>query len=255
MPCIRAPELSLRQLRCELAWRTQWQRACGLRFRRQEQLRLAAITGYNETLSGTRLLHSRNGQVKTGLDVLAGRGALFASATARDMPVRPPSCASRPCRIGLVTNQTGVDSQGRRGIDLLAQMPDVELRAIFSPEHGISGTLDTTRIAETRDQATGVPVYSVYGATDAARRPSPEVLKRLDAVVFDLQDAGVRWYTYETTLGYFLEACSAAKLPLIVLDRPNPITGAFVQGAVSEASTPLHAKAARSETPPATRAS
>ena len=222
--------------------------AAGLRLEvpEQEQLRLAAITGYNETLSGTRLLHSRNGQVKTGLDVLAGRGAVFASATARDMPVRPPSCASRPCRVGLVTNQTGVDSQGRRGIDLLAHMPDVELRAIFSPEHGISGTLDTTRIAETRDQATGVPVYSVYGATDAARRPSPEVLKGLDAVVFDLQDAGVRWYTYETTLGYFLEACSTAKLPLIVLDRPNPITGAFVQGAVSEAATPLHAREARS---------
>ena len=113
-------------------------------------------------------------------------------------------------------------------------MPDVDLRAIFSPEHGISGVLDTTQIDEARDKATGVRVYSVYGATDAARRPSPEVLKGLDAVVFDIQDAGVRWYTYETTLGYFLEACAAAKLPLIVLDRPNPITGAFVQGSVSD---------------------
>ncbi len=183
------------------------------------------------------LLQSRNGQVKTGLDVLAGRGALFSAPRRREdrcgnrkEPRRPPNCASRPCRVGLVTNQTGVDSHGRRGIDLLARMPDVELRAIFSPEHGISGVLDTTQIDEARDQATGVRVYSVYGATDAARRPSPEVLKGLDAVVFDIQDAGVRWYTYETTLGYFLEACAAAKLPLIVLDRPNPITGAFVQG-------------------------
>lgn len=203
------------------------------------------------------LLQSRNGQVKTGLDVLAGRGALFSAPVAgktgaaggKNLPRRPPSCASRPCRVGLVTNQTGVDSQGRRGIDLLARMPDVELRAIFSPEHGISGALDTTKIDEARDQATGVRVYSVYGATDAARRPSPEVLKGLDAMVFDIQDAGVRWYTYETTLGYFLEACAAAKLPLIVLDRPNPITGAFVQGSVSDAFTPSHATAAHSGDP------
>jgi uncharacterized protein YbbC (DUF1343 family) len=213
----------------------------------KERLKLAAITGYNETLSGSRLLQSRNGQVKTGLDVLADRGALFLSTAAtakagagpgaaagKDLQRRPPNCASRPCRVGLVTNQTGIDSQGRRGIDLLARMPDVELRAIFSPEHGISGVLDTTQINEARDQATGVRVYSVYGATDAARRPSPEVLKGLDAMIFDIQDAGVRWYTYETTLGYFLEACAAAKLPLIVLDRPNPITGAFVQGSVSD---------------------
>jgi uncharacterized protein YbbC (DUF1343 family)/CubicO group peptidase (beta-lactamase class C family) len=230
----------------------------------EERLKLAAITGYNETLTGVRLLQSRNGQVKTGLDVLAGRGVLFPSdpatdkaavtgapsaAAGKDTLRRPSSCASRPCRIGLVTNQTGVDSQGRRGIDLLARMPDVELHAIFSPEHGISGALDTTRIDEAHDQATGVPVYSVYGATDAARRPSLEVLKGLDAVVFDIQDAGVRWYTYEATLGYFLEACAKAKLPLIVLDRPNPITGAFVQGAVSDASIPLGAKAALSGDP------
>jgi uncharacterized protein YbbC (DUF1343 family) len=199
-----------------------------------------AILGHSKTLSGTRLLHSRNGQVKTGLDVLAERGALFASKAGENLPggeprLRPATCASRPCRVGLVTNQTGVDSRGRRGIDLLAKLRDVELRAIFSPEHGINGALDTTHIAEARDRATGVRVYSVYGSSDAARRPPPEVLKQLDAVVFDIQDAGVRWYTYETTLGYFLEACAAAKLPLIVLDRPNPITGAVVQGAVSDA--------------------
>ncbi len=193
----------------------------------------------------TRSLQSRNGHVKTGLDVLTERGALFSAPVAAKIgaAARPPSCASRPCRVGLVTNQTGTDSQGRRGIDLLARMPDVELRAIFSPEHGISGVHDTTQINEVRDQATGVRVYSVYGATDAARRPSPEVLKGLDTVVFDIQDAGVRWYTYETTLGYFLEACAAAKLPLIVLDRPNPITGAFVQGSVSDAFPPMPSKA------------
>ena len=116
-------------------------------------------------------------------------------------------------------------------------MPDVELRAIFSPEHGISGTLDTTRIDEARDQATGVPRLQRLRRHRCRPAAFAGVLKGLDAVVFDIQDAGVRWYTYETTLGYFLEACAAAKLPLIVLDRPNPITGAFVQGAVSIART------------------
>ena len=90
--------------------------------------------------------------------------------------------------------------------------------------------LDTTDINNTKDEATGVPVYSVYGGTDAARRPAPEVLKELDAVVFDIQDAGVRFYTYETTLGYFLEAAAKAGIEIVVLDRPDPITGSFVQG-------------------------
>ena len=85
------------------------------------------------------------------------------------------------------------------------------------------------------DAATGVPVYSVYGGTDAARRPPPDVMKTLDAVVFDIQDAGVRFYTYETTLGYFLEAAAKAGIELIVLDRPDPVTGSFVQGPVSDA--------------------
>ncbi|HWR37031.1 MAG TPA: DUF1343 domain-containing protein, partial [Clostridia bacterium] len=122
----------------------------------------------------------------------------------------------------------------RRAIDLLAKAPGVELAAIFSPEHGVTGTLDTTDIGNTKDQATGVPVYSVYGAKDAQRRPSIDVLKTLNALVFDIQDAGVRFYTYETTLGYFLEAAKAADIELIVLDRPNPITGSYVQGPVSE---------------------
>src|SRR5262249_17756134 len=131
-------------------------------------------------------------------------------------------------------NQTGIDSSGRRTIDVLAQATGVELRAIFSPEHGVTGDLDTPKIGNSRDAATGVPVYSVYGGTDAARRPQEEVLTQLDMIVIDLQDAGVRFYTYETTLGYFLEAAGKAKVSIIVLDRPNPITGSFVQGPMSE---------------------
>ena len=94
--------------------------------------------------------------------------------------------------------------------------------------------MDTTDIANSKDAATGVPVYSVYGAKDADRRPSADVLKNLDAIVFDVHDVGTRFYTYETTLGYFLEAAAKADIEMFVFDRPNPITGSFVQGAVSD---------------------
>jgi uncharacterized protein YbbC (DUF1343 family) len=137
-------------------------------------------------------------------------------------------------KIGVLTNQTGVDSDGKRTIDVLAKAPGVSLQAIFSPEHGVTGTLDTTDVANSKDAATGIPVYSIYGATDASRRPPLDLLKGLDAVVLDIQDAGVRFYTYETTLGYFLEAAAKAGTQVVVLDRPNPITGSFVQGPVSD---------------------
>ena len=127
-----------------------------------------------------------------------------------------------------------MDAEGRRTIDVLAHASGVTLTAIFSPEHGVTGVLDTTDVANSKDAATGIPVYSVYGATDTARRPSLDVLKTLNTVVIDLQDAGVRFYTYETTLGYFLEAAAKAGTEIIVLDRPNPITGSFVQGPVSD---------------------
>jgi uncharacterized protein YbbC (DUF1343 family) len=138
-------------------------------------------------------------------------------------------------KIGLVTNQTGLDAEGRRTIDVLASAPGVSLEAIFSPEHGVTGTIDDIHVANSKDAVTGIPIYSVYGGTDAARRPSQDVLKTLDAVVFDIQDAGARFYTYETTLGYFLEGAAKAGIEMIVLDRPNPVNGAFVQGPVSDA--------------------
>ncbi|MGA7906059.1 MAG: serine hydrolase [Candidatus Sulfotelmatobacter sp.] len=193
----------------------------------KEKLRWLSITGYNEAQSAARRMSARNGSVKTGIDVLEEHGFdVLKTATGKK-------------RIGLVTNQTGVDAEGRRTIDVLAQAhllnPGVSLEAIFSPEHGVTGTLDTTDINNSKDTATGIPVYSVYGATDAARRPDPEVMKNLDAVVFDIQDVGARFYTYETTLGYFLEAAAKAGVELIVLDRPDPITGSFVQGPVADA--------------------
>ena len=190
----------------------------------KEALRWKSITGYNEAWSAGRRMSTRNGAVKTGIDVLEEHGF--------DV-LRPPAGSAPEAKrhIGLVTNQTGIDAAGKRTIDVLAQAPGVSLDAIFSPEHGVTGTLDTTDLNNSKDAATGVPVYSVYGGSDAARRPPPEVLRSLDAIVFDIQDAGVRFYTYETTLGYFLEAAAKAGIEMIVLDRPNPITGAFVQGA------------------------
>ena len=136
----------------------------------------------------------------------------------------------------MLTNQTGIDSQGRRTIDVLSQIPGVQLTAIFAPEHGAVGELDTTNVGNSVDPATHVPVYSVYGASEAQRRPPLDVLKNLDAVVVDLQDAGVRFYTYETTMGYFLESAAKAGIEVIVLDRPNPVTGSFVQGPLAESA-------------------
>ena len=189
----------------------------------KEGLRWESITGYNEAQSAARRMNARNGSVKNGIDVLEEHGFDVLQVTGSKK------------KIGLVTNQTGIDAEGRRTIDVLAGAAGVTLEAIFSPEHGVTGTLDTTDVGNSKDAATGAPVYSVYGPTDAARRPAADVMKSLDAVVFDVQDAGVRFYTYETTLGYFMEAAAAAGVEVIVLDRPDPVTGSFVQGPVADA--------------------
>jgi uncharacterized protein YbbC (DUF1343 family)/CubicO group peptidase (beta-lactamase class C family) len=232
----------------------------------KEAQRWKSITGYNEALSAARRMSTRNGTVKNGIDVLEEHGfdvlkgtfppsaknaeglgnqtqgpanqaanAQSTDAQSQGSTSAPQVSAPAKKRIGLVTNQTGIDATGKRTIDVLAQAPGISLEAIFSPEHGVTGALDTTQVGNSVDAATGVAVYSVYGATDAARRPSVDVLKTLDAVVFDIQDAGARFYTYETTLGYFLEAAAQAGIEMIVLDRPNPVTGSFVQGPVSDA--------------------
>lgn len=189
-----------------------------------EKMRIATLTGYNEMQSAARKLPARNGIVKTGIDVL--ESSHFA--------VLHPAKSGSPRRIGLLTNQTGIDADSRRTIDILAKVPGISLNVIFSPEHGVTGTLDTTGVRNTKDEATGIVVYSVYGGKESARHPPIDVLKRLDAVVIDIADAGVRFYTYETTVGYFLEAAAKAGIEVVILDRPNPITGSFVEGPVSE---------------------
>jgi uncharacterized protein YbbC (DUF1343 family) len=143
-------------------------------------------------------------------------------------------------RLGLLTNQTGVDHDGRRAIDILARdaraaMAGLELVTLFSPEHGVSGAQDTEHIANGIDSPTGLPIVSLYGAADAQRRPRAVDLRKLDAIVIDLQDAGVRFYTYDTLAGYFLEAAAASGIEIVVLDRPDLIGGSSVQGPVSDA--------------------
>ena len=190
----------------------------------REKLRLARITGYNETLMAGRRFEQRNGTVRNGVDVLEDHAF-------GELGPDP----QHPVRLGLITNQSGVDAHHQRTADVLAHVPGLKLAAIFSPEHGLAGTMDTTEIANGRDAATGAPVYSVYGATESDRRPDPALISGLDVLVYDIADVGVRFYTYETTLGYFLEAAAKAGKRIVVLDRPNPVTGAFVQGPVADA--------------------
>ncbi|MEG9436072.1 sodium/solute symporter [Edaphobacter sp. HDX4] len=147
-------------------------------------------------------------------------------------------------RLGILTNQTGIDSHGHRTVDLLATeaekaVPGLELKAIFSPEHGLFGTKDEAGIKGEVDPSTHIAVTSLYGTTPQSRHPTHDMLKDLDAVIVDLQDAGVRFYTYEAQTGYFIEAAAAEKrlghqLEIIVLDRPNIIGGVAVQGPVSD---------------------
>ncbi|MCU1333826.1 MAG: hypothetical protein JWM08_2818 [Candidatus Angelobacter sp.] len=187
---------------------------------REKQL---AITGYNEAATASRRLAARNGHVLTGIDVLEQDNFASLKQDKTEM------------RIGLLTNNTGVDGQGRRTIDVLATAPGIKLAAIFAPEHGIFGAQDDLKVENTTDSVTGVPVYSMYGGTDTKKRPPVDVLKTLDAVVFDIQDAGARFYTYPATLGYLLEAAAQANTEVIVLDRPDPVNGSYVQGNMSQA--------------------
>jgi uncharacterized protein YbbC (DUF1343 family)/CubicO group peptidase (beta-lactamase class C family) len=148
--------------------------------------------------------------VQTGLDVLAGEGY----------------APLKGLRVGLITNQTGRDWHGRRNIDMLRGAPDVRLVALFSPEHGLYGDVDK-KVAPGSEPVTGLHVHSLYGD---ARKPTTAMLEGIDALVFDIQDAGARFYTYATTMAYAMEAAAARHIPIYVLDRPNPVTAAFVQG-------------------------
>jgi uncharacterized protein YbbC (DUF1343 family)/CubicO group peptidase (beta-lactamase class C family) len=149
-------------------------------------------------------------RVLTGLDVLADQKFAMLSGHS----------------VGLITNQTGIDMRGRRAIDLIANAPGVKLQAIFSPEHGLMGQSNTD-VPHSRDVITGKPIWSLYGVT---RRPTSSMLKDITLLVFDIQDVGARYYTYLTTLVYVMEEAAKQRIPVVVLDRPNPINGRVVEG-------------------------
>ena len=176
------------------------------------------LTGYNETLAGAgaRRQINHNAATLTGLDVLVAR---------KFQPLQGK-------HVGLITNHTGVDRLGRRNIDLMREA-GVEVVALFSPEHGLEGREDRPVLPDATDARSGIKIFSLYGKT---LRPTPETLRGIDALVFDIQDVGARFYTYETTMAYAMEAAAKAGIPYYVLDRPNPITGTHVEGPLLDAA-------------------
>ncbi|MBQ7899677.1 MAG: DUF1343 domain-containing protein [Bacteroidales bacterium] len=155
-------------------------------------------------------------RVKTGIEVLRDRG--FEGLVGK--------------RVGLVTNPSGVDSKLRSTIDILYNAPDVNLVALYGPEHGVRGDVYAGgKVTDTVDEVTGLPVYSLYGAT---RKPTPEMLEGIDVMVYDIQDVGVRSYTFISTLGLVMEACAAKGIEVMVLDRPNPLGGNKIEGCYVE---------------------
>ena len=172
-----------------------------------------ALTGYNETIAGAGIhrVVNRNANTRTGLEVLVANA--FRELLGK--------------RIGLITNQTGTDRQGRRNIDLM-RSAGVNLVTLFSPEHGISGGQDVETVANNLDESTGLPVISLYKPD--ARRLKASQVQDLDAIVFDIQDVGARFYTYSCTMLYAVQEAGLTKKPIWILDRPNPITGTHVEG-------------------------
>jgi len=154
-------------------------------------------------------------RVQTGLDVLEAQ---------KFAPLRGK-------HIGVITNHTGLDSQGRSTVDALSHATGLQVVALFSPEHGLAGRNDEN-VASSKDPSTGLPVYSLYGET---RRPTEEMLKGIDALVFDVQDAGVRFYTYTVTMAYCMEEAAKHNIAFFVLDRPNPLGGEIVEGPMLDA--------------------
>ena len=171
-------------------------------------------------------------RVRTGIDVLEDQRF----APLREMAARHGG----HLRLGILANPVSRDGQGRRTIDVLrgdarAAVPGIEVVKLFSGEHGIDAATDDTNIDDRIDKTSGLPIVSLYGRTDAERHPNAQQLAGLDAIVVDLQDVGVRYWTFQTLTKYFLQASAANKIELIVLDRPNPINGIAVQGPVSAA--------------------
>lgn len=162
------------------------------------------------------VFQSLQAQVKTGIDVLAER----------DFDILQGK------KVGLVTNPTGVDSRLRSTVDILHDAENVNLVALYGPEHGVRGNFSAgDKVESGRDAQTGLPVFSLYGKT---RKPTPEMLKGVDVLVYDIQDIGCRSYTYISTLGLIMEAAAENNKEVVVLDRPNPLGGNRIEGALVE---------------------
>ncbi|MEC0765778.1 exo-beta-N-acetylmuramidase NamZ family protein [Bacillus atrophaeus] len=188
---------------------------------------------------------------KTGLALLAGMlmiGTMTAASASQDQEnqaVKKPKVQTgidillsdyskqlKGKKIGLITNPTGVNSSLKSSVDVLSQDPDIQLTTLYGPEHGVRGDAQAgDEVASYIDEKTGLPVYSLYGKT---KKPTPEMLKNVDVLVFDIQDVGTRYYTYIYTMAYAMEAAKENSIPFIVLDRPNPQGGQQVEGPVLE---------------------
>ena len=135
-------------------------------------------------------------------------------------------------KVGLVTNPSGVDRYLNSTVDILYNAPGVELVALYGPEHGVRGDVYAgDKVEDTKDAATGLPVYSLYGST---RKPTPQMLEGVEVIVYDIQDVGARSYTFISTLGLVMEACAAKGIEVMVLDRPNPLGGNKIEGCYVE---------------------
>ncbi|SFE69136.1 exo-beta-N-acetylmuramidase NamZ family protein [Thermophagus xiamenensis] len=157
-----------------------------------------------------------NAQVKTGIEVLKNQNFLLLKGK----------------KVGLITNPTGVDAGLKSTIDVLNEAPEVDLVALFGPEHGVRGNVAAgEKVENLTDPATGLPVFSLYGKT---RKPTPQMLSGIDALVYDIQDIGSRSYTYISTLGLAMEAAAENNIEFIVLDRPNPLGGNKFEGPLTE---------------------
>ncbi len=183
---------------------------------RHLQIHILSIISFILLACGTSQAQPSGQKVKTGVEVLRDSG--FKGLEGK--------------RVGLVTNPSGVDSHLKSTIDILHEAPQVNLVALYGPEHGVRGNAYAgDKVADSRDPETGLPVYSLYGAT---RKPTPQMLEGIDVMVYDIQDVGVRSYTFISTLGLVMEACAPLGIQVMVLDRPNPLGGNKIEGCYVE---------------------
>ncbi|HWX43204.1 MAG TPA: exo-beta-N-acetylmuramidase NamZ domain-containing protein, partial [Blastocatellia bacterium] len=183
--------------------------------------------------SGSAAPNLSPGIPRAPLSRAASAGPLHPVLTGIDVLERDKFKQLEGRHVGLITNHTGRDLEGRSTIDVLAAATNLKLVALFSPEHGLRG-IEDTNVGDSSDPATGLPVYSLYEKD--RRRPSPEMLTGIDTLVFDIQDVGTRFYTYMATCGYAMEEAARSKIKFVVLDRPDPINGYDIEGPVADAA-------------------